>query len=175
MRIVGVDGALEMTGLCAMNSEGIVEDLSVIRTRVKKSTPTESKRLEQIYLEFRDYLYLYQPDAVVIENQHVNKRNPKTSLVLARARAIIQLVCAMEEIPLYLLQPSQVKNGVGCKGNAAKNIIQEAVVDLYGHQPLVQEKLGEFIETGMRKTDDMADALALCHSLRTNPDIAVPS
>lgn len=173
MRIVGVDAALGMSGLCSMKDD-VVEDLSIIWTRIRKATPTESKRLEQIFLEFQQYLRTYQPDVVIMENSHVNKRNPKTSVQLGRVRGVYQVLCALEGIPLYTLEPSQVKNGAGCKGNADKKIIQEAVVELYD-QPLVHEKLDTYIESGMNKTDDMADALALCHSFRTKPEIAVPA
>lgn len=172
MKVMGVDGALGSTGIAVMDN-GMVTQITKIRTAKVKATPDESARLKQIADEFQTLLIFHNPDVVIMENQHVNKLNPRTSLGLARVRGVIQLICALRNIPFYTLEPSEIKKKVTGKGNAKKELVQEKIVALYHNQSIVQSVLSEIILTGKNKTDDMADALAIAHTYVTAPSIAV--
>lgn len=169
---MGVDGALGTTGIAVVQHD-IVVQITKIRTTICKATPTESTRMKQIHDDFVNLITFHKPDVVVMENQHVNDLNKKTSLGLARIRGIIQLTCALHNIPFYTLEPSEVKKTVTGKGNAKKELVQQSIVHLYQDQSIVQSTLSEIIVTGKDKTDDMADALAIAHTYISQPDIAV--
>jgi crossover junction endodeoxyribonuclease RuvC len=170
--VMGVDGALGTTGI-AILADGVVNQITKIRTAKLKATPDESSRLKQIADEFQTLLMFHNPTVVIMENQHVNKLNPRTSLGLARVRGVIQLMCALRNIPFFTLEPSEIKKQVTGKGNAKKEIVQEKIVELYKDQDIVQRVLSKIIPTGKNKTDDMADALAIAHTYVTAPKIAV--
>lgn len=174
MSIIGFDVALEMSGYCVMGADDSVEALSTIRTtKNKTTTPTESLRHKAIFEKVMGLLSEHKPAAAVIENQHIGRLNKKTGMSLSRVRGVFQLACTLQGIPVYTLEPSEIKNGVGCKGNADKDIIQSAVLGLYGEQALVHERLKTFIPKGKNKTDDMADALAMVHTFKTDPGKAI--
>lgn len=173
MVITGVDGALGTTGLATFNTDlDTVIDLSKIQTAKRKATPTESDRFKVVFAEITLYLQTYKPDLVVAENQHVG-RNKKTSLGLARVRGVVQLACALANIPFVTIEPSEIKMITTGKGNAKKEAVQEAIVEIYKTSSLVQKKLKKIIPTGKDKTDDMADALAIIHTYRQKPNIAI--
>lgn len=172
MKVMGVDGALGTTGIAVVDG-GTVIQITKIRTAKVKKTPDESARLKQIADEFQTLLMFHNPEIVVMENQHVSRVNPKTSLGLARVRGVIQLICALRNIPFCTLEPGEIKKHVTGKGNAKKELVQEKIVELYKDQAIVQSVLSEIIPTGKDKTDDMADALAIAHTYVAAPSIAV--
>lgn len=172
MRIMGVDGALASSGVALLNTAANeVEWLVKITTTACKATPNESSRLKQIYGEFTALLVLLTPDVVVMENQHVGK-NAKTALGLARARGVMQLACAVLNIPVFTVEPTTVKLAVAKYGKASKEDVQKSIVALYGHDANVQNTLSVIIPTGKNKTDDMADALAIAHTYRADASVA---
>jgi crossover junction endodeoxyribonuclease RuvC len=172
MKVMGIDGALGSTGIAVLDGNTVTQ-ITKIRTIKGKKTPDESSRLKQIADELEALLVFYKPDIVIMENQHVNKLNPKTSLGLARVRGVVQLVCAFHHIPFCTVEPNEVKKKVTGKGNAKKELVQESIVELYKDQPIVQSVLSNIIPTGKNKTDDMADALAIVHTYVSEPTIAV--
>lgn len=170
--IMGVDGALGTTGIAILNGDD-VRALTKIQTAIRKATPDEPSRLKQIYNEFVNLLHYYKPSVVIMENQHVNKLNPQTSLGLARVRGVIELACALHGYTFLTLEPSQIKKTATGKGNAKKELVQEKIREIYADSSLVQSVLKEIIPTGKNKTDDMADALAIAHTYKVSPSIAV--
>lgn len=173
MIIAGVDGALSSTGLAVLNApQGKVQYLGKIITSKCKATPDESSRLKLIYNEFVQFLNYHRPDVVVAEDQFVG-RNMDTAKVLSRVRGVIQLTCALYSVPFRILQPNQIKLHTTGIGNASKDIVQQSIVELYKHDPLVQKTLSTIILTGKNKTDDIADALAIAHTYSIEPSSAV--
>lgn len=173
MIITGVDGALGSTGLASYDTGSqTVLDVSKIRTSKKKATPNESARILAIYQEFTLYLRTFKPDLVVAENIHVG-RNKRTALGLSRVRGAVQLACMQANIPFVVVEPSTIKRVASGKGNASKEEMQAAVLELYKDSALVQEKLKVFIPDGKDKTDDMADALATVHTYVKEPEMCI--
>src|SRR6185312_6903944 len=103
----------------------------------------------------------------VIEDQFVGP-NPQTSLFLARARGVTMLACHHAGIPVILYTPSEIKKAMTGKGNAKKELVQQAAVEQYKHNGVIEHLFGDGIKkSGKKKNDDISDALAAVHTHKT--------
>ena len=93
----------------------------------------------------------YQPTALAVETQFVNK-NSQSALKLGMARAALILPAKKRKIPVFEYAPSKIKLSVSGRGNASKRQVQSMVKTLLNLDQLPEP-------------EDAADALAcaLCH------------
>ena len=159
MAKLAIDPSLAATGYVIFDDHGNVLDLDLIKT---KPDQLQSHRLKQIYMAFTDIIACYSITEVVSEDQFVNvgmAGNKQTAMILSRARGVIMLATSQIDVPFIVYAPAEIKKIVTGKGNASKDKVREAVLDLYGDQEIVRSRL-----TSKGKTDDMADALAIYHT-----------
>ena len=69
------------------------------------------KRLNLIYDETLNLLRKYTPDSIAVEKIFANK-NPESTMKLGKARAIIFLVAAKENIDIFEYSPNTVKKNL---------------------------------------------------------------
>lgn len=147
MRIIGIDPGIGRTGWGIVEVEGSklkVEGYGCIETSQLLRT---EERLRQIYDEVIRLMDTYKPAAVAIEDLFFNT-NAKTALVVGQARGVILLTSALQQIPISVYTPLQVKIAITGYGRAEKNQIGQMVKTLL--------KL-----PAIPKPDDTADALAI--------------
>ena len=110
-------------------------------------------RLNVIYRESLNLLRKYSPNSIAVEKIFANK-NPESTMKLGKARAIIFLVAAKENIDIFEYSPNTVK----------KNLVG------YGHATKLQiVKMIERVFPNLKVEDEnSADALAvaICHSMQ---------
>ena len=145
IRVLGIDpGSLR----CGW---GVVEARGRRRIRIAsgdlrpKSTRPLPWRLWFIADRLGALMLEHQPTHAAIEEQFVG-RNPKTALVVGRARGAAEAAVA-EHISVTPIAPKAVKAAVACSGNASKAEMQRAVRAQLGMDYL--------------PTPDEADALAI--------------
>lgn len=153
--IVGCDPGTAVVGygvLEAMPDRYRALAWGVIRTEVAAGLP---ERLRELHRRFGALLDAWRPDVLVVEELLVG-RKPRTALATAHARGVIMLAAAQRGVQVRAYAPTEAKLAVAGYGAAAKGQVQFMVKTLLG-LPEVPEP------------DDAADALALalCHAHRS--------
>lgn len=151
MIIIGVDPGTRITGYGIIRIEGNghhVLDYGCIRP------PVEEKLTERYRILFEglcELLDLFQPEALAVETQYVQK-NPQSAIKLGMARGMILLAATLRKIPVFEYGPTQAKLAVVGNGRASKQQVKSMVQRLLNLKELPEP-------------DDAADALALalCH------------
>lgn len=165
MSVLGIDPSVACSGYALVDKFDNIIDVGTIVTSPKDEEP---KRLDRIYWEIKAMCETYKPSIVVLEDQFVGK-NPKTSLYLARARGVAMLACYHAGIDVHLFTPSEIKKAMTGKGNAKKELVQQAAVEYYKDNPIIQELFADGIKkSGKKKNDDISDALAAVYTYRTS-------
>ena len=151
--IIGFDPGLINTGW------GVLEKYDNLEKYVDHGCITTSKtnqlgeRLKLIYDNTLILVRKYSPQSIAVEKIFANK-NPESTMKLGKARAIIFLVAAKENIDIFEYSPNTVK----------KNLVG------YGHATKLQMvKMIERIFPNLEvKDENSADALAvaICHSMQ---------
>jgi len=160
VRIIGVDPGLASTGYAVIDEIGrcrVPVEGGVCRT--KRNDPIE-RRLMSIYLDIRDVLGEFRPDAMAVEDLHTRYRNLKTAIVMGHARGVVCLTAGEFGIPVFHYQPTQAKNLVTGSGRAGKEQVQQAVAVHLGLQtPVPDEHVAD------------AFAIALCHAMMADSPV----
>lgn len=150
LRILGIDPGSRITGFGIIDVTGNrVEYVASGCVRMQDDALPE--RLKTIYEGVRDIVELHAPQVMVIE-QVFMKINVSSALKLGQARGAAICASVMQSLPVYEYTPTQIKQAIVGKGNAAKAQVQHMVVALLKLKGVPQA--------------DAADALAcaLCHS-----------
>jgi len=149
-RILGIDPGSRLTGygIIEMHERKAVW-VSSGCIRVKSTQLAE--RLREICEGMQSLLDEFQPHETAIEQVFVH-RNPSSALKLGQARGAAMSMVALRALPVSEYTPTQIKQAITGRGNAAKAQIQHMTMTLLGLSKLPQE--------------DAADALAvaLCHA-----------
>ncbi|HRD55848.1 MAG TPA: crossover junction endodeoxyribonuclease RuvC [Parachlamydiaceae bacterium] len=152
MLILGIDPGTLVTGyglVSAKDHHFSAIDYGCIRPSLKDKL---TDRYLYIYNGIKELLEKYQPDALVVETQFVNK-NPQSAIKLGMARGIIILAAKKRGISVFEYAPTKIKLAVAGKGKASKFEVQRMVQLLL--------KL-----SALPEPEDAADALAaaICHA-----------
>lgn len=156
MRVLGVDPGLTRCGLGVVEG-GIGIPLRMIAVGVVRTPVGDepAERLLTLQTEIDEWLQLYHPDAVAVE-QVFAKANIKGIMGTAQASAVPMLAAARLGLPLAMHTPSEVKAAVTGNGRADKAQVTAMVTRILRLQVAP-------------KPADAADALALaiCHVWRS--------
>jgi crossover junction endodeoxyribonuclease RuvC len=150
--ILGVDPGTQVSGygiISVQDKHYVPIDFGCIR-------PPSHYKLTERYLVIFDsidqLIEQYQPTALAVETQYVNK-NAQSAIKLGMARGVIMIAAKRRGIPIFEYAPTQAKRAVVGNGKASKSQVQGMIQLLL--------KL-----TSLPQPADAADALALaiCHA-----------
>lgn len=152
MLILGIDPALSKTGLALIN---IIDNQPIHLSHkliTSKNTLTLDQRLKYIYDHTQEYLHIFTPDLIIIEDLFVGI-NRNTIIKLSMARSIFLLISAQKNSKILHLPTKIIKQHVTGNGGADK---QDVMI-------FVQQKLN----LAHVDQQDCIDALAcaLCWTL----------
>lgn len=154
MRVLGLDPSLVRTGWGVVEGRG-----SSFRCLGYGCVPTRAgeplaDRLERIYLELREVVARYAPEAAGVETVFTAK-NAKVAILLGHARGVAVLAARRAGVPVFEYAPRDIKMSVTGRGGAAKEQVAFMVQRILGLDAPVEP-------------DDASDALAaaICHILR---------
>ena len=158
--IMGVDPGLNKTGwgvIRNLNSFDEYIDHGVIVTRKKDNL---GQRLNKIYEGLLKIAKKFSPGNIAIEKIFSNT-NPETTIKLGKARGIVFLVAARNEIDIFEYAPNTIKKNLVGYGHANKYQMVKMLSRIY---PDIKVD-----------SDDAADALAvaICHSMQKNSKIGL--
>ncbi len=150
IRILGIDPGSRVTGFGVVEADkqtAICVASGCVRTR----GDTLAERLQIIFAGVSEILDKYQPEEVAVEKVYVH-RNVESALKLGQARGAAICAVANRQVPVFEYSPSQIKQSVVGRGNAAKSQVQHMVAAI--------------LNLNRSPQADAADALAmaLCHS-----------
>ena len=153
-RILGIDPGSRFTGYGIIESDGYNSEY-VTSGCVKAVEENWSQRLGIIFNGIQELLIQYAPDQVAIEKVFIH-RNVDSALKLGQARGAAICAVVNRSIAIEEYTPTEIKQSVVGKGNAAKEQVQ--------HMIQVLLKLSAIPQA------DAADALAvaMCHANTKN-------
>lgn len=174
MIIMGIDASPSTTGVAIYDTK--VKDfvlITKIQTKIKKATPTNSKRRDLICNELSYLMWTYSVDVVVLENVHIQQLSAALPLAILRG-AIEQMIFANGYKEYYTYEASVIKKIVTGKGNAKKEDMYNFIKLQYRKSKTVQAALGSQLvsKDNAEKNEDMADACGIIHAYLTDPDAA---
>jgi len=155
MRIIGVD----LGSICC--GYGIVEApsqgfriphpryVTSGDIRMNKMAPLP-ERLKVLYLSLKDLVNEYKPEHLCLEKIFYNK-SITSAFTLGSTRGIAMLVAAETGMKVFEYNPTKVKMAITGYGRAEKKQVKDIVKILLNLDT-----------TGLRLSEDKADALALC-------------
>ncbi len=149
-RILGIDPGSRLTGYGIIEMQGS-KAVWISSGCIRVRSDNLAGRLGEICEGIQSLLDEFQPHETAIEQVFVH-RNPSSALKLGQARGAAMSMVALRSIPVNEYTPTQIKQAITGRGNAAKAQIQHMTMTLLGLNKLPQE--------------DAADALAvaLCHA-----------
>ena len=152
-RLLGLDPGTATTGFAVVEThpdranQYQAIDYGVITT-LKHRNPGE--RLKEIHDRLDALLTVYRPQAAAVEKLYFS-RNVTTAISVGAARGVLLYTLAERNIPVFDINPMEVKKNVVGSGSATKKQVQQMVKVILGL-------------TEIPKPDDAADALAIAIS-----------
>ena len=157
--ILGVDPGLNKTGWAIINSYGNFDRHISHGQIVTKSNQELGTRLNIIYDELLEILNMFAPNAVAVEKIFANQ-NPESSLKLGKARGIVYLAAAKNNLIINEYSPNTIKKNLVGYGHANKEQIIKMLKKIFPELSISSE--------------DAADAMAvaICHSMQNNSKLS---
>lgn len=149
IRILGIDPGSRFTGFGVIESDGR-EARYITSGFIRVTGETWSERLGVVFEGITELVLTHRPDEMSIERVFMH-RNADSALKLGQARGAAICAVITNDVPVHEYSPTEIKQSVVGKGNAAKAQVQHMVRVLLNLPGNPQE--------------DAADALAaaLCH------------
>ena len=153
-RILGIDPGSRFTGYGIIESDGYYSEY-IASGCVKAAEEIWSQRLGVIFNGVQELLIQYAPDEVAIEKVFIH-RNADSALKLGQARGAAICAVVNRSISIEEYTPTEIKQSVVGKGNAAKEQVQHMIQVL--------------LKLSATPQADAADALAvaMCHANTRN-------
>ena len=156
IKIIGLDPGISKTGwaIISLEEKNDIKFLGggTISTDGKLGT---GERLYIIFEQLKKVIFLYSPNEAAVEKIFVNK-NPKSSLTLGYARAIVILVLQMKDLTMNEYDANYIKKSITGNGHADKDQI------IFMLKQIVKN-----LNTKCHHTAD-ALATAICHAYTRN-------
>lgn len=152
--ILGIDPGSRITGYGVIDSDGYHANY-VTSGCIKAGDDILPKRLATIYAGIQELLLQFSPEEVAIESVFMH-RNADSALKLGQARGAAICAVVNQSLSIDEYSPTEIKQSVVGKGNAAKEQVQHMVQVL--------------LKLSASPQADAADALAVavCHANTRN-------
>jgi crossover junction endodeoxyribonuclease RuvC len=152
--LLSLDASIASTGYAIFNEEKLVIYGKIVTE--KKKFETEDLRINYICDEIKELLLNYKIDEVVCENQFVSV-NKSTILILRKLIGAIVRTVNEFNIEMTYYSPAQWRSllkinsgkSIDKKEKAYKFLINNNIIDF------------EFISKGVKKNDDIVDAICI--------------
>ncbi len=124
-RILGIDPGSQVTGY------GVIDMAGNRATHVANgSIPIRDDelgaKLRTIFEAIHAIAGAFQPNEVSVERVFMH-RNPDSALKLGQARGAAIVACATQSLPIYEYTPTEIKQAIVGRGNAAKVQVQHMI------------------------------------------------
>jgi len=139
MVTVGLDLSLAKTGFAIVDSDDVLIDAGIIKSKPVGDKPVdETRRIVKIAEEIMETIDRNlpdnAPDLVLIEGLAFMARNTTALVQLAGLNYLTRILLEEFEWPFVIVAPSSLKKFITQKGNADKNVMMMTVYRDYGHE-----------------------------------------
>lgn len=157
--ILSIDPALSTTGYSIIDFD--TENLIYVNKFVTSRKHTDDFRINEIITKLFTTAAMYPITDIILEDGFSGP-NQKTALQLATLRGAIIGVFQFNRYPVFHMQPSAIRKAMGCGGNAKKEQIAQAIIDIYGADNEIIRKIGPYSDKQNKdKTSDMYDSIGI--------------
>lgn len=157
--ILSIDPALSTTGLSVIDFH--TDELIYVDKFITSSKNMDDFRINEIVTKLFTIAASYPINEIVLEDGFGGP-NQRTALQLATLRGAIIGVFKFNHYEVFHMQPSEVRKKLGCGGNAKKEQIAKAIIDMYGIKNLANHGVGPYSDKqNKHKTSDMYDAISI--------------
>jgi len=148
IRVIGIDPGLNITGygivVCRANEVELLE-AGVIRMP-RRHGENLAERLESLFVELRQVIDEFKPQAMCLEEVYSHATYPRTSVLMGHARGVICLAARLSGVPVLDFSAKSIKRSITGNGNASKLQVQRAVQNYFSldrtpHPPDVADAL----------------------------------
>lgn len=156
--VLAIDPALSTTGYAVINMNTL--ELAYINKITTSSKHSDDFRINEIVTKLFCIASQYPIKYIILEDGFLGK-NPRTSLQLATLRGAIIGVFSFNKYIVHHMLPSQIREMLGCGGNAKKEQVAEEIQKLYPNNKKL-EIIGPYSDKQNKsKTSDIYDAISI--------------
>jgi len=159
INILGIDPGLGNTGVCVMCIDLTTMKIVDIHTNVIVLDNLEERndRTIKLYNYIVDIMARYNIMSVTCESSYIHMTRPGAVIPVSIAIDTVCRAVYSYKVPFTLIPPSNVKQGIGAKGNAKKDEMLEATKKNTDITRLYSSEMLKNI------TDHEIDAIAVCY------------
>ncbi|MCI0401217.1 MAG: crossover junction endodeoxyribonuclease RuvC [Gammaproteobacteria bacterium] len=124
-RILGIDPGSQVTGYGIIDMAG-PRATHVANGSIRVRDEELGAKLRAIFEKIRAIAGDFQPNEVSVERLFMH-RNADSALKLGQARGAAIVACLTQSLPIYEYTPTEIKQAIVGKGNAAKAQVQHMI------------------------------------------------
>lgn len=156
--VLAIDPALSTTGYAVINMNTL--ELAYINKFTTSSKNSDDFRINEIVTKLFCIASQYPINYIILEDGYLGA-NARTAMQLATLRGAIMGVFSFNKYSVYHMLPSQIRKAFGCGGNAKKDEVAQAVIDMYPNNKKL-EIIGPYSDKqNKNKTSDIYDAISI--------------
>lgn len=157
--ILSIDPALSTTGFSVIDFN--TDELIYVDKFITSPKNMEDFRINEIVTRLFTVAASYPIKEIVLEDGFSGP-NRRTTLQLATLRGAIIGVFQFNHYEVFHMQPSEIRKKLGCGGNAKKEEVAQAIIDMYGIDNPIIQKIGPYSDKqNKHKTSDMYDSIGI--------------
>lgn len=157
--VLSIDPALSTTGFSVID----FNTLNLIQVEKFMTSPKnmDDFRINEIVTKLFTVAAVYPIKEIILEDGYSGP-NKKTALQLSTLRGAIIGVFNFNRYEVFHMQPSVIRKELGCGGNANKEQVAQAIIDMYGKDNPIIKKIGPYSDKqNKNKTSDMYDSVGI--------------
>lgn len=157
MRILAIDPGYDRCGVAVVEKFHPRDTVVYSTCLTTNKKDTVHTRIHHIGARIREFMQVFQPDAVAVESLFLSN-NQKTAMAVAEVKGVIGFLATDANIPLYEFTPLQIKIAITGDGRAPKERIDMMIPRLTDF-----DRAAKLAEYGGNSSgiDDEIDAVAV--------------
>ena len=156
--VLAIDPALSTTGYAVINMNTL--ELEYISKFTTSSKNSDDYRINEIITKLFSIAVQYPIKYIILEDGFLGS-NPRTCIQLATLRGAIIGAFSLCKYSVYHMLPSEIRKAFGCGGNAKKEDVAKAIVDMYPNNKKLNI-IGPYSDKqNKQKTSDIYDAISI--------------
>ncbi len=156
--ILAIDPALSTTGYAVINRDTL--ELVYINKYTTSPKQSDDYRINDIVAKLFCIAAQYPITHIILEDGYMGP-NARTAIQLAMLRGAIIGVFSFNKYVVHHMLPSEIRKALGVGGNAKKDEVAQAIVDMYPDNKKL-DIIGPYSDKQNKdKTSDIYDAISI--------------
>ena len=156
--VLAIDPALSTTGYAVINLNTL--ELAYINKFTTSPKNSDDFRINEIVVKLFSIAVQYPIKYIILEDGYLGP-NPRTCIQLATLRGAIIGAFSICKYQVYHMLPSKIRKALGCGGNAKKEDVAKAIIDMYPNNKKL-DIIGPYSDKqNKNKTSDIYDAISI--------------